>query len=335
MKLYEDERGYFISEAKLKKQFKELKLNNETDCKTYKEYVKECCGKNGTLTEIKEEKDMVRRAFAEMTAVQVEDILGEGYEVKVTEVNKNNTTFTGIVISDGVSNTSPCIYIDQMQDQGLTTILAARKIIEMYKENKKISFDAENIINSIKDRDWLLSNVQPKLVNGNSDDGDYISYPFLDMKCWFYVVVNNDIGNGGRATCGIRNSYTDVTAEELFEAAIKNMSVLKQNMFEILGLPPIGPSMIVITNEEKIFGAAVMANKGILKYLAEEFEDNVMILPSSVHEVICVPYSNCIGNPMVEMVREINATNVAPEDRLSDNVYVYRRNTNDFIIKED
>jgi hypothetical protein len=53
--LYYDERGYFLTESELHKSFAELKANDETDCETYAEYVRECCGKNGTLEKVKEE----------------------------------------------------------------------------------------------------------------------------------------------------------------------------------------------------------------------------------------------------------------------------------------
>ena len=52
--MYLDERGYYISEKELQQSYAELKANGETDCETYEEYVKECCGKNGTLEKVKE-----------------------------------------------------------------------------------------------------------------------------------------------------------------------------------------------------------------------------------------------------------------------------------------
>lgn len=52
--LYYDERGYIITKSELRKSYSELKANGETDCKTYEEYVRECCGKNGTLEKAKE-----------------------------------------------------------------------------------------------------------------------------------------------------------------------------------------------------------------------------------------------------------------------------------------
>ena len=48
------------------------------------------------------------------------------------------------------------------------------------------------------------------------------------------------------------------------------------------------------------------------------------ILPSSVHEVLLVPASEGLKKEdLTEMVREINKTEVSPNEVLSDIVYVY------------
>ena len=50
MEIYYDERGYAFSREELYLSFTILKANNERDCVTFEDYIKECCGKNGTLT---------------------------------------------------------------------------------------------------------------------------------------------------------------------------------------------------------------------------------------------------------------------------------------------
>ena len=48
------------------------------------------------------------------------------------------------------------------------------------------------------------------------------------------------------------------------------------------------------------------------------------VLPSSVHEVMIVPDDGGFDSgELEEMVREINATQVAPEEVLSDHIYYY------------
>ena len=50
--MFEDERGQIITAAELEKEFNDLKQEGGTDCETFEQYIRECTGKNGTLTRI-------------------------------------------------------------------------------------------------------------------------------------------------------------------------------------------------------------------------------------------------------------------------------------------
>ncbi len=64
----------------------------------------------------------------------------------------------------------------------------------------------------------------------------------------------------------------------------------------------------------------------ILAEIGDRIQDDFFVLPSSVHEVIIVPASSGAGQEDLEaMVREINTTQVLPEEILSDRVYYYER----------
>ena len=50
MRVFEDERGYNVTETELLSYYcNESALSQEM---TFEQYIRECCGKNGTLTEI-------------------------------------------------------------------------------------------------------------------------------------------------------------------------------------------------------------------------------------------------------------------------------------------
>lgn len=51
MRYFYHENETLISESELEKEFNELFKNDQTDCETFQEYVKEATSKNGTLTE--------------------------------------------------------------------------------------------------------------------------------------------------------------------------------------------------------------------------------------------------------------------------------------------
>ena len=82
------------------------------------------------------------------------------------------------------------------------------------------------------------------------------------------------------------------------------------------------PSMYILTNTSKNGGAANLLDDAALADISEKVGGDFMILPSSIHEAIILPQVSD-DLDLQGMVCEINATQVAPEERLSDNVYRY------------
>ena len=82
--------------------------------------------------------------------------------------------------------------------------------------------------------------------------------------------------------------------------------------------------MYVLTNKYKLWGATAFLYPGVLKAAAKRFGKDLIILPSSVHEVILIPQDNLeeFGD-LSEIVKNINDHDVLPEEVLSDSVYRY------------
>ena len=86
--------------------------------------------------------------------------------------------------------------------------------------------------------------------------------------------------------------------------------------------------MYVCTNTMKLNGAGTILYTGLLQEFADRVGSDVFILPSSIHEMILIPANEyCDVDYLKDMVRTVNATEVAPEEILSDNVYYYNRLT--------
>ena len=82
--------------------------------------------------------------------------------------------------------------------------------------------------------------------------------------------------------------------------------------------------MYVATVSDKIHGAGVIAYENFMDQAAERVGGSFFVLPSSLHEVLLVPDNGMMNLQELEsMVREVNATQVAPQDKLTDNVYHY------------
>ncbi len=101
---------------------------------------------------------------------------------------------------------------------------------------------------------------------------------------------------------------------------------------EIAALPEAGAlgdlevPMLVMTNENKINGAAAVFLPPVMDALAEKYPDGFYILPSSVHELIVIPKTGEGGlelEELNEMVRQVNDTELSPQDILSNHVHEY------------
>lgn len=295
--------------------------------------------------------------FAATVKEAVEASLGDGYEVSINDVLKNNDThLTGLTIRANESNISPTIYLErsferyQAGEAAIPVIVS--EIIAVYESHKvTMPFDAS----MVTDFSACQSKICFKLVNADRNKELLADAPHMivcdDLAVLFYILVSND--GSGTATITVRNNMFDlwgVSEEDLFNIALINtqrifrgsvmsmasvmMELLSDRMDEentkefydmVVSDEDMVP-MYVCTNTQKINGAGVLLYKDLLKEFAERVGSDFYILPSSVHETLLVPVSKEMQIEYLRsMVREVNATQVAPEEVLSDNVYIYRR----------
>lgn len=130
-----------------------------------------------------------------------------------------------------------------------------------------------------------------------------------------------------------------VEEDEVFRIAEENMD---ETTFEPIGniiaqlismeeanLPDIDQeelpcSMYVLTNQSGMYGAVNGFNESWLADAAAKLGGNLFIIPSSIHECIILRENPGVDAADIrEMIYEINRTQVASEEVLSDNLYVY------------
>lgn len=270
-------------------------------------------------------------------------------EAKVSEITKNNDTkLTGITVSND-SNIAPVIYVNDLYTRytmgWITVSDAAKSVIEIYSKNQMLSVDMSDFLDFEKIRDHIVY----KLVNKTKNEELLEDVPHVDMLdlAIIFCVLCPSMGDR-MATVTIHNNHIqmwNVDADELYEAAKENtpkllparLTSMEDMLFglrEDLGmsdedfeeLPETDIPMYVLTNKTQVAGAACVLYEDALMNFSEKIDDDVIILPSSIHETILIPASlkdNMAD--LIAMVREVNATQVSPDEVLSDNVYVYNR----------
>ncbi|MGN1084051.1 MAG: DUF5688 family protein [Lachnospiraceae bacterium] len=84
--------------------------------------------------------------------------------------------------------------------------------------------------------------------------------------------------------------------------------------------------LYVLSNQPKINGAVVFLYPEMLSRLEERFPRGFYLIPSSIHEMLLLADSGeTEAEELNRMVREVNETQVIPEEVLSDHVYYYSK----------
>lgn len=95
---------------------------------------------------------------------------------------------------------------------------------------------------------------------------------------------------------------------------------------------PDMPDQVIVTNEANRFGAVNIYSEDCIKQVQEKLHaNNFYVLPSSKHEVICVPTEGIEIDDLLKMVTEINQAQVAVEDQLGDFVLYYDGDTRQLV----
>jgi hypothetical protein len=93
--------------------------------------------------------------------------------------------------------------------------------------------------------------------------------------------------------------------------------------------------MWIISNRQGSLGAVNMLFEKNLSELSKKLDDDLYILPSSIHEVMAVPASQFTPEKLVETLNQVNGEVIDVSVRLSNQVYYYDRAERKLTIATD
>lgn len=121
----------------------------------------------------------------------------------------------------------------------------------------------------------------------------------------------------------IENIRSDIKVTPMTELLMKHSIELAPADFDV----PI----FIITNSLGVHGANLIFANMPFNSLVDHFnKDGVIILPSSVHELLAIPYNIPTGDLIerfTQIIREVNTEQLQPNEVLSDHPYYYNHNT--------
>jgi hypothetical protein len=281
--------------------------------------------------------------------------MGRDYTARIYKVMKNNSLeLDSLVLLKEGKNFAPNIYLQpyyEAYQEGVKISELVRRLCSIY-QNCTIPIVDETFT-------YAFEQMKPfiiyRLVNYDRNLKLLEKIPhirYLDLAITYHCLVRED--EEGIGTIRITNEHMkhwkahlkelhELAAENtkrLFPDILRSMEEVIRSMLldELTGqeemqeevnlfIPDASGQknkMYILTNQKGINGASCLLYPDVMHKLSEEFQSDFYVFPSSIHELILVPtHDNMNSKEYSDMVREINVTQVAREEVLSDRVYYY------------
>lgn len=277
-------------------------------------------------------EEMIKRAKA---INQLLDEKGYGFHIQHESMLKNNCyrDIYKFDTEENFYNVLPLLNYDdswwKMSNLELVEFLHHIFIENAYHLEDQVFFS----------REYILNYVLPKIVSKTNMAAflkeKIICVPVLDMILTFYLPVKDK--EDSVLSIKITEEFLQkVSCDELKNAAIGNVektyrietieSILEEAETGVSEYSEESYPMYVLTNNNRINGAATILSKNIMWDLSQQMgSKNIILLPFSVHEFVAIPFSERLQLPfLLELVQDANDHIANIEDKLTDSIYIWR-----------
>lgn len=283
----------------------------------------------------------------ELMKEQLIQAVGELMEQRHPElqVKLHNTQKTNGVVKEALSfvktagesmTVAPVIYFEDFlekvqKDPDYTVLDAAEDLMKLFENamSDSISNDIKELFGTV-DKTKIL----PEIVNLQTNREMLSHTPHRIIADDLAVIARYQVTDQG--TTVISNDLATrlmMTPTEVMDAAISNAKGECKTMCEIMAdmmnIPEeqaremLGDNgMHIVSNEKRVYGAApIYLDRNLRKEVAEVIGGDFYILPSSIHECICISADRLSPEEANDMITEVNAGELLPEEVLSDHCY--------------
>ena len=301
--------------------------------------------------------------FCNQIKVTLQSNIGEDYLVDLIPVIKlNGVKLQSIVIRTEKDTMTPNIYLEEYYarfQEGSSIAALVSDILSTYSRHSRMpDFTTELFtdFNTVKDKIFL------KVINYEMNQELLKELPhkkYMDLAIIFCVLVSNN--KEGIASINIKHSLMTkwgVTIDSLYEHAFRNtpllfgrsvrmmddivrdillndcsaeennsLSTMMDELIPVQNSNTVTNKMYVATNSSGVNGSVWLLYQNEMNELSERLNSSLYILPSSIHELIILAAKDSPSNKqLLEMVNDVNNTQVPPNEILSTNVYFYDQN---------
>jgi hypothetical protein len=267
----------------------------------------------------------------------VKELVERGYQAEAHDVIKNGVTFEGVMIR-GEGAVAPIIYTNEVikvaEANGASLSEVIDEVIREYKEHKKIQLNIDQFSN----KKFILSHMYVGIQKASNEEIEKKMCELEGLESFLFIRDRDE--NGGSYSAKVNEQMLElinVSVDDAWERAENNtfaeteIQSITSLLFDLGGMSNEEtksdfPELYVISNNCRFRGASAILNRRALKEFAKEHGvDELIVLPSSIHEMMILPYRGDMNlNDLSAIVKEVNAVQVEPEERLTDRAYLIK-----------
>ena len=309
----------------------------------------------------KERKTMNYETFKQEFAEDIKEKLYErGYDdvrISFNNVEKTNQNYEAMSVVPEGSNVGVNFNIENAfanyeHTDDYAGVLASATMVIADGLDRAPAID----VSALMDYENMKEKLSVEVISAEANADLLANVPhdrMEDLAVVYRFVMESS--EDGRASILVTNNLMDrmgVSHEQLRADALENSpeirpvvimgmnEVMKEMMgpevYEMFGIPDDAEeTMYVATVPDKNSGAGVIAYQDFMDQAAERVGGDFFVLPSSINEILLVPDNgDMTADALRDMVKDVNAKEVSPEERLSDNVYHYDSKDHVFELAE-
>lgn len=299
---------------------------------------------------------MTYEEFKITLTAQVTNMVGEEVNVNVRKIQKNNGVFLDAItiMPQGVF-AAPSIYLQDLYENYKYGISVAEIAAEVISISEKRQMRRALPDDFFMDYQKVKERICYRVINYEKNRELLKTLPHrkvLDLAMVYYYRVDPELLEN--ASVLIRN--VDLQRWEIEEEKIRTQAELntpRMEPWQLLSMDELmeeimsqknvtvkteffqnnPPSMFILTNKDKFYGASCILYPDVLERIAEQVHNHFYILPSSIHECIITPVSRGFSQKYLsKMVADINRTQLNEIEVLSDCAYFYNRDKKELVL---
>lgn len=273
---------------------------------------------------------------------------GEQKTFCLKDITKNNSVVKkGLIIRTEASNLSPTIYLDDyFQEYYHKEMELEEVLLHIAKAYENSMPDSLNF----DPRFLRKENVIGVLVNKERNQDFLHDVPYVEASADFAIyfkILLPEVEKGGMLTITVTRYLADnmnCSEDELLKLSLQNTAKLLPAEFvsmeeilfgnleeadmEELGLPQ--SNMFALSNNKRLFGSFALFYPETLESIFNKLNSDIIILPSSIHEWIVLPYGDVLEMPLFEQtIQQVNNTELEATEILGDRPILLRRDGGD------